>query len=328
MADPRRARKPARLPPAGPPAIASRRSAAEFCPMSLVAVLVSSPAAPAVTAAVVGAARDAVAGGPPRVLAEAIAVEFAVGAGHDAAAAETAIRAVLGAAPVDVAVLPAAGRRKRLLVADMDSTMIGQECIDELAAYAGLKDKVAAITERAMRGEIAFEPALRERVALLEGLPLAVVDEVLAERITLTPGARTLVRTMRANGAYAALVSGGFTVFTGPIRTAIGFDEDRSNTLHADGGLLTGTVAEPILGKEAKLSSLIELRARLGLEHHETLAVGDGANDLAMVREAGLGVAFRAKPAVAAEAHARVDHGDLTALLYLQGYSRDEFVET
>ncbi len=196
------------------------------------------------------------------MLAPGIAAEFPIAPEFTVAEAEAAIRAVVADAPVDVAVIPAENRKKRLLVADMDSTMIGQECIDELAAYAGLKEHVAAITERAMRGEIAFEPALRERVGLLKGLPLSVVDEVLAARITLTPGGRELVRTMRANAGYTALCPGGFTVFTGPIRAAIGFDEDRSNTLHTEDGLLTGTVAEPILGKEAKLASLLELSER------------------------------------------------------------------
>lgn len=222
---------------------------------------------------------------------------------------------------LDVFVQPAAHRRKRLLLADMDSTLIGQECIDELAAFAGLKPRVAAITERAMRGEIAFEPALRERVALLAGLPVGIVDTVLRERIVLTPGARALVRTMRVNGGYAALVSGGFTLFTGPVAAALGFDEHRGNVLLTAAGLLTGQVAEPILGREAKLAALIELRTRFELPPAATLAVGDGANDLAMLAEAGFGVAFRAKPAVAAAAAGRIDHADLTALLYAQGYA-------
>lgn len=294
--------------------------------MSLIAILISAPAAPAVTAEAIAAATATVGAGAARILAPDIAAEFPVAPSLGEPEAEAALRAALAGRPVDVAVLPAENRRKRLLVADMDSTMIGQECIDELAAYAGLKEHVAAITERAMRGEIAFEPALRERVGLLKGLPLQVVDEVLATRITLMPGGPELVRTMRANGAYTALVSGGFTVFTGPIRARIGFDEDRSNILHVEGGTLAGTVAEPILGKEAKLSSLLDLRDRHGLSHADTLAVGDGANDLAMVKEAGLGVAFRAKPAVAAEARVSITHGDLTALLYLQGYAMDAFV--
>ena len=244
----------------------------------------------------------------------------------DARKLEADLRRLLGDTAIDIIVQPAATRRKTLFLADMDSTMIGQECIDELAAYVGLKEKVSGITERAMRGEIAFEPALRERVALLEGVSLAVVGEIIAERITLTPGGRELVATMRHHGAYTALVSGGFTVFTGPISTTIGFDEHRSNILLADGGVLTGEVADPILGKQAKLDALLELRARFALAPEATLAVGDGANDLAMLGEAGLGVAFRAKPAVAAAADARLDHADLTALLYAQGYTGADIV--
>ena len=238
------------------------------------------------------------------------------------------VRAAFGGAPVDVVVQQAAGRRKRLFLADMDSTMIGQECIDELADFVGQKARVAAITERAMRGEIEFAPALRERVALLAGLPAAVVDEVIAKRITLTPGGRALVHTMRHHGAHTCLVSGGFTVFTAPIAALIGFDENRGNRLAigAD-GCFSGTVAEPVLGRDAKLATLKELRIRLGLARDETLVVGDGANDLSMIGDAGLGVAFRAKPMVAQAAAARIDHGDLTALLYAQGYRREEFVE-
>lgn len=244
----------------------------------------------------------------------------------DARKLEAELRPLLEGAPIDILVQPAATRRKALFLADMDSTMIGQECIDELAAYVGLKEKVSGITERAMRGEIAFEPALRERVALLKGVPLSVVAEIIRERITLTPGGRELVMTMRGQGGYTALVSGGFTVFTGPIGATIGFDEHRSNTLLAQDAVLIGEVADPILGKQAKLDALLELRARLGLAPAQTLAVGDGANDLAMLGEAGLGVAFRAKPAVAAAAHARLDHADLTALLYAQGYTGVEIV--
>lgn len=246
----------------------------------------------------------------------------------DARKLEADLRPLLGDAAIDIVVQPAATRRKALFLADMDSTMIGQECIDELAAYVGLKEKVSGITERAMRGEIAFEPALRERVALLKGVPLSVVAEIIRERITLTPGGRELVMTMRRQGGYTALVSGGFTVFTGPISTTIGFDEHRSNTLLAQDGVLIGEVADPILGKQAKLDALVELRARYALSPAQTLAVGDGANDLAMLGEAGLGVAFRAKPAVAAAAHARLDHADLTALLYAQGYTGGEIART
>ena len=237
------------------------------------------------------------------------------------------VRTALAGRPVDVVVQPLAHRRKRLFLADMDSTMIGQECIDELADYAGLKAHVAAITERAMRGEIAFEPALRERVALLKGLPQTVAGEVIEKRIVLTPGGKTLIATMRANGAYTCLVSGGFTLFTQKIGAMIGFDEDRSNILLVDGDArLSGKVAEPILGKEAKLDTLHELQERLGLAPEETMAIGDGANDIPMIEAAGLGVAYHGKPAVAEAAAARVDHGDLTALLYAQGYPRTAFV--
>ena len=237
------------------------------------------------------------------------------------------MRALAQDEAIDIIVQPAQWRAKKLLIADMDSTLIGQECIDELAAEAGVGARVAAITERAMRGEIAFEPALRERVALLAGLPENVIARVLATRIVLTPGARTLVRTMRARGAYTAIVSGGFTQFTGAIAGRLGADEHRANMLIVENGVLAGRVGEPILGRQAKLGALRELSARFALAPHETLAVGDGANDLAMLAAAGLGVAYRAKPAIAAAAHARVDHSDLTALLFAQGIGRGEFVE-
>ncbi len=238
------------------------------------------------------------------------------------------LRDIAGAEPIDVVVQRQDGRRKKLLIADMDSTMIGQECIDELADYAGVKDRVAEITERAMRGEIAFEPALRERVALLKNLPASVIDTVLAERIHLTAGGPTLVATMRANGAYTSLVSGGFTAFTARLAAAIGFDEQRANTLLVDAaGNLTGEVAVPVLGREAKLETLNALRQRFRLNPEDTLAVGDGANDLPMVRAAGLGIAYHGKPALREAAAACIDHGNLTALLYAQGYRREEFVE-
>lgn len=252
-------------------------------------------------------------------------IPFAPTAGADNRAIADDLRAALAGMALDVAVQPAAGRRKKLFLADMDSTMIGQECIDELADLVGLKEHVAAITERAMRGEIAFEPALRERVALLKGLAADVVEDVIRERITLTPGGRELVATMKAAGGYAALVSGGFTLFTARIGAMIGFDENRANLLEVAEGRFAGTVREPILGREAKRETLIELRSRFGLSAHETMAVGDGANDLAMLGEAGAGVAFHAKPKVAEAAAFRVDHGDLTALLYMQGYRRAEF---
>jgi phosphoserine phosphatase len=229
---------------------------------------------------------------------------------------------------IDVVVQPAAGRRKMLFLADMDSTMIGQECIDELADLVNLKPHVAAVTERAMRGEIAFEPALRERVSLLKGLPATVIEEVIRDRIRLTAGARTLVMTMRKNGAYTCLVSGGFKSFTDRIAAMIGFHENRSNTLEVGAdGTLAGLVREPIFGRDAKLQTLLDLRAQHGIPKEATLVTGDGANDLLMIQEAGLGVAYHAKPAVAAAAAARIDHGDLTALLYLQGYKKEEFVE-
>jgi phosphoserine phosphatase len=234
--------------------------------------------------------------------------------------------AVLGDLPVDTCVQPLAGRRKRVLVADMDSTIIGCECLDELADFAGVKAAVSEITERAMRGELAFEGALRERVAMLKGLELSALQHCYDERVRLNPGARALVRTMAANGARCLLVSGGFTFFTSRVAAAAGFHEDRANTLLEDAHGLTGEVGEPILGREAKLAALQGEAARLGVPPDQTLAVGDGANDLAMIEAAGLGVAYRAKPVVAAQAHARVDHADLTALLYFQGYSERDFV--
>ncbi len=253
-------------------------------------------------------------------------IPFTASAGADQRVLTEALRSRLPG--IDVVVQRTSHRRKRLFLADMDSTMIGQECIDELAAFAGLKDHVAAITERAMRGEIEFEPALRERVALLKGLPVSVIDEVIEKHITLTPGARTLVQTMRANGVQTCLVSGGFTLFTDRIAKMIGFDEARANSLVVDGDKLAGLVAEPIFGRETKRATLLELRARLHLLPEQTMATGDGANDLAMIAEAGLGVAYHAKPKVAAAAQARIEHTDLTALLYAQGYRREEFVES
>jgi len=298
--------------------------------MTHVATLISNPARPALDDAAIALALGVLATAQDaRVLDPGIAADipFTPG-GADDKAITARLRAAMEDRPIDVVVQPSAGRRKRLFVADMDSTMIGQECIDELADYAGLKAHVAAITERAMRGEIAFEPALRERVALLKGLPLSVIEEVIAKRITLTPGGRALVQTMGRDGAYTCLVSGGFTVFTRRIAAMIGFDENRGNTLLADGDRLAGAVVEPILGREAKLATLTEVRARLGLRPDETLAIGDGANDLAMIEAAGLGVAYHAKPKVAEAAQTRIDHGDLTAVLYAQGYTRADFAET
>jgi phosphoserine phosphatase len=233
----------------------------------------------------------------------------------------------LAGEPVDVVVQTLEAREKKLVVADMDSTLIGQECVDELAAVVGLGAHVAAVTERAMRGEIDFEPALRERVALLKGLPVGVIDDVLESRIELNPGARTLALTMRSRGARFVIVSGGFRQFTSAVAALVGADEDRANALQVEDGLLTGEVVEPVLGREAKRAALLDIAAGMGLQPHETLAVGDGANDLAMLEAAGLGVAYRAKPLVAAAADAAIAHGDLTALLYAQGIPREAFVE-
>jgi phosphoserine phosphatase len=227
---------------------------------------------------------------------------------------------------VDLAVQTREGRRKRLLLADMDSTMIQQECIDELAEAAGVGCHVREITARAMNGELDFEGALLERMALLKGLPEAVIADVLAARITHAPGGAALVATMRQGGAHTALVSGGFTAFTGPVAAALGFDEDRANVLEIADGVLTGDVARPILGRQAKIDALDEIAARLGIGAAGVMAVGDGANDLGMLGRAGAGVALHAKPSVAAQCDLRINHGDLTALLYLQGYARSEFV--
>lgn len=236
-----------------------------------------------------------------------------------------AVRADLSPMRVDLNAVPDANRRKKLLIADMDSTMIGQECIDELAAEAGVGAHVAGITARAMNGELDFEEALTERVALLQGLASGVIDRVLSTRISHAPGGRTLVATMKANGAHAALVSGGFVQFTTRIASDLGFDEHRANTLLIENDLLTGGVARPILGRDAKVEALEQIADRLGITPDDALAVGDGANDLAMIDRAGMGVALHAKPAVAAAAPLRIDHGDLTALLFLQGYARDDF---
>ena len=293
--------------------------------MTHVATLIGDPAA---LDGALARARETLPGAaePVRLGPNAIDIPFSAERGADQRALGERLHGL--AAGIDAVVQPAANRRKRLFVADMDSTMIQQECIDELADYAGLKARVAAITERAMRGEIAFEPALRERVALLEGLPVSVIEEVLRDRIKLTSGARTLIATMRKNGAHACMVSGGFTLFTDRIAAMIGFDQTRANSLIVvDGHKLAGKVAEPIFGRDGKRAALIELRQQRGLAKDDTLAIGDGANDMDMIAEAGLGVAYHAKPKVAAAAPARIDHADLTALLYVQGYRRQEFLE-
>jgi len=297
--------------------------------MSLVATLICNPANPALDSTVVDGARAVLAtAGPAQWLFDEVAVDIPFESTEDARLIADRLRAARGDFPIDVVVQPVEGRRKKLFLADMDSTMIGQECIDELADFVGLKAHVAAITERAMRGEVEFEPALRERVALLKGLPIGVIDEVLAKRITLTPGGRELVATMRTHGAYTCLISGGFTLFTNAVAALIGFQENRGNGLLVADGKLSGEVADPILGRAAKLATLMELREAFDVDAIDTLVVGDGANDLDMIQSAGLGVAYHAKPAVAAAAHARMDFGDLSALLYAQGYRREEFVGT
>jgi phosphoserine phosphatase len=292
----------------------------------LVATLIADPSTEPLSEATVDRAAQALNGiERRRWLDEGVAADLVFTG--DLKAKRAALESALSGDAIDVIVQPLAHRRKRLLIADMDSTLIGQECVDELAARVGVGERVAAITERAMRGEVAFAPALRERVALLQGLPETVIQDVLKDRITLSRGARTLVRTMRANGAYVAIVSGGFRQFTGAIRERLGADEDRANVLMIEGGRLTGQVMEPILGQDAKLHALKEIAAAMGLALDDTLAVGDGANDLPMLQAAGLGIAYRAKPKVAAGADARVERTDLSALLYAQGLARKDFVE-
>jgi phosphoserine phosphatase len=284
--------------------------------------LLTNPETPVLERVTVESLRNAWGGGAARWLDPGVAAEF------DLAFVPENCWEVwedLQRLRIDLVVQAAEGRKKRLLIADMDSTMIRQECIDELADEAGVGARVAEITARAMNGELDFEGALRERVGLLKGLPEAVIGQVLRDRITLMPGGGELLATMKAHGAHAALVSGGFTAFTSAVAGWLGFDETRANTLHIADGRLAGTVAEPILGKEAKLQALNEISARLGITPASAIAVGDGANDLPMLRAAGTGVALHAKPRVQAECQVRVNHGDLTALLYLQGYSRAEF---
>src|SRR2546430_84194 len=319
------------LPLAVGPAISTALlKSSEFACMSLVATLICNPANPALDSTIVdGALAVLPSPGTAQWLFDEVAVDipldYQVKSPDDIKAIEPRLQQARGDLPIDIVVQPVAARRKKLFLADMDSTMIGQECIDELADFAGLKAHVAGITERAMRGEIEFEPALRERVALLKDLPVSVVDEVLAKRITPTPGGRELVMTMRANGAYTCLISGGFTLFTHAVAAKIGFQENRANELQIHDGKFTGEVAEPILGRAIKLATLIELRESFDLDEIDTLVTGDGATDLGRIQAAGLGVAYHAKPAVAAAAAARIDYGDLTALVYAQGYRRDEF---
>ncbi|HPE25433.1 phosphoserine phosphatase SerB [Albidovulum sp.] len=288
-----------------------------------VATLLANPARADLDRTAVESLRDAWGGGVAQWLSPGIAAEFMV---NSIPENRWDVWAGLQGIGVDLVVQPVAGRRKKMLLADMDSTMIRQECIDELADMAGVGARVADITARAMNGELDFEGALIERVGLLKGLPESVIDRVLAERITFTPGGRELIATMKANGGHAALVSGGFTAFTRAVAAELGFDQNRANTLLAENGVLTGDVGRPILGREAKIAALEEISAALGIGHDEVMAVGDGANDLGMLKLAGAGVALHAKPSVAAQCDIRINHGDLTALLYIQGYAADEFI--
>lgn len=287
-----------------------------------IATLLTNPDRPVLDRALVEALRNAWGGGAARWLDPGVAAEFGI---EQMPQNRWQVWKDLQTQSIDLAVQPGEGRRKRLLIADMDSTMIEQECIDELADEAGVGAQVAAITARAMNGDLEFEASLRERVWLLRGLPEPVIADVLSNRITLMPGGQTLVATMKANGGHAALVSGGFTAFTATIAARLGFDENRANRLILNAGSLTGEVVEPILGRAAKLEALEEISARLGIIPFEAIAVGDGANDLGMLGLAGTGVALHAKPSVQAECDIRINHGDLTALLYLQGYARDDF---
>ncbi|ABF65751.1 phosphoserine phosphatase [Ruegeria sp. TM1040] len=287
-----------------------------------VATLLVNPATPTLEPALVESLRNAWGGGEANWLNPGIAAEFTLNALPDN---QWDVWSDLQGMGVDLVLQPAEGRRKKMLLADMDSTMIQQECIDELADEAGVGARVKDITARAMNGELDFEGALTERVGLLKGLPEEVIAQVLDTRITLMPGGAALLATMKAHGAYAALVSGGFTAFTARVAGELGFDENRANTLIVEDGKLTGDVARPILGREAKVEALEEITARLGISEAEVIAVGDGANDLGMLTRAGAGVALHAKPSVAAECDIRINHGDLSALLYVQGYSLDDF---
>lgn len=293
--------------------------------MSLVATLIANPARPVLVASLADKASEALRASRIDWLAEGIAADLFLPDDISQDEAYAIARSVIGDEAIDIVVQPVEGRRKKLLIADMDSTMIDQECIDELADEVGLKDHVAAITARSMNGELAFEPALRERVALLKGLDTSVIERLIETRLVLSSGGPALVATMNANGAYTALVSGGFLSFTGPIAAKLGFQENRGNTLLEEDGKLIGEVADPILGREAKATALREMCEKLGITPADAVAVGDGANDLDMLQIAGSGVALHAKPSVAAQASIRIDHADLTALLYMQGYNRDDF---
>ena len=286
-------------------------------------LLLTSPEKRSLDPALVESLRNAWGGGDAVWLSPDEAAEFSLPA---VPANRWDVWADLQKLGVDLVVQPDEGRRKKMLLADMDSTMIQQECIDELADEAGVGERVKDITARAMNGELDFDGALRERVGLLAGLDADVIQTVLQTRISMMSGGATLLATMKSNSAYAALVSGGFTAFTESVAKHLGFDENRANTLIVKDGALTGEVGLPILGKQAKVDALEQITARLGLSDSDVMAVGDGANDLGMLHRAGTGVALHAKPSVAAECDVRINHGDLTALLYIQGYARDAFV--
>lgn len=288
-----------------------------------VVTLLTNPENGHLDPALVDSLRNAWGGGDAHWLSADEAAEFTV---YDMPDNRWDVWADVQGLGVDLIVQATEGRKKKMLLADMDSTMIQQECIDELAAEAGVGDHVAGITARAMNGELDFNDALKERVGLLKDLDAAVIDHVLQARITFMPGGKTLLATMKANGAYAALVSGGFTAFTSKVADELGFDENRANTLLVQDGKLTGEVGMPILGRQAKVDALEDITARLGLKDDDVMAVGDGANDLGMLGRAGSGVALHAKPSVAAECDIRINHGDLTALLYIQGYAKSDFV--
>ncbi|MFY0595311.1 MAG: phosphoserine phosphatase SerB [Cognatishimia sp.] len=288
-----------------------------------IATLLTNPATSALDAATVENLRNAWGGGDAQWLATGEAAEFSIAQVPDNA---EDVWQALQAEQIDLIIQPIEGRRKKMLLADMDSTMIQQECIDELAAEAGVGERVAEITAKAMNGELDFEGAIDERVGLLKDLPESIIDHVLKTRIKFMPGGKALVQTMKANGGYGALVSGGFTAFTAKVASELGFDENRANTLEIADGKLTGKVVRPILGQEAKLEALNEITGKLGITPTDVLAVGDGMNDLLMLKNAGTGVALHGKPALQAKCKVKINHGDLTALLYIQGYAKSEFV--